>query len=92
MKYVIVINEESHGFIGVAKDMKSAFQYLLSKNWITKTEVFIIDEVAYYLEELREKYEQTTLLDTLLLLWDIDEDLFDGLFYFSKEEIFEINT
>lgn len=92
MKYVIVINEECHGFVGVAKDMKSAFQYLLLKNWITNKEVFFIDEVAYYLEELQEMYKQTTLLDTLLLLWDIDEDLFDGLFYFSKEEVFETNA
>lgn len=92
MKYVIIINEECHGFIGVAKDMKSAFQYLLLKNWITKKEVFFIDEVAYYLEELQEMYEKTTLLDTLLFLWDVDEDLFDGLFSFSKEEIFETNT
>lgn len=92
MKYVIIINEECHGFVGVAKDMKSAFQYLLLKNWITKKEVFFIDEVAYYLEELQEMYEKTTLLDTLLFLWDVDEDLFDGLFSFSKEEIFETNT
>lgn len=92
MKYVIIINEETHGFVGVAKDMKSAFQYLLLKNWITNKEVFFIDEVAYYLEELQEMYEKTTLLDTLLFLWDVDEDLFDGLFYFSKEEIFETNA
>lgn len=92
MKYVIVISEENHGFIAVAKDMKSAFQYLLLKNWITKTEVFIVDGVAYFLEELQELYEQTTLLDTLLLLWEVDEDLFDGLFSFSKEEIFETNA
>lgn len=92
MKYVIIINEETHGFVGVAKDMKSAFQYLLLKNWITKNEVFVIDEVAYFLEELQEMYEKTTLLDTLLFLWDVDEDLFDGLFYFSKEEVFETNA
>ena len=92
MKYVIIINEETHGFVGVAKDMKSAFQYLLLKNWITNKEVFVIDEVAYYLEELQEMYEKTTLLDTLLFLWEVDEDLFDGLFYFSKEEIFETNA
>ena len=92
MKYVIIINEETNGFVGVAKDMKSAFQYLLLKNWITNKEVFVIDEVAYYLEELQEMYEKTTLLDTLLFLWEVDEDLFDGLFYFSKEEIFETNA
>ena len=38
---VIIIEEESHGGIGVAKDMKSAFEYLIYNKWITEnTELF----------------------------------------------------
>lgn len=32
---VIVISEECHGYIGIAKDFESAVDFLLTNHWIT---------------------------------------------------------
>lgn len=88
---VIVIYEECHGFIGVAKDMKSAFQFLIDNKWITEnTELFESTEGEEYgwfpisraMTDLRR-----SLLDTLMFLWNCDEDYFDGSFSFWEEEV-----
>ena len=91
---VILISEECHGLIGVAKDMKSAFQFLLHDKWITeKTEVFEPNpdcDVDYHiLEDVMKDLKCDNLLDTLLFLYASDEDYFEGQFYFWEEDIIE---
>lgn len=89
---VITINEECHGFIGVAKDMKSAFQFLIDDKWITEnTELFEPTEGEEYgwfpisraMTDLRRD-----LLDTLMFLWNCDPNYFDGSFGFTEEEVY----
>lgn len=88
---VVVIYEENHGFIGLAKDMKSAFQFLIDDKWITEnTELFEPTEGEEYgwfpisraMTDLRR-----SLFDTLMFLWNCDKEYFDGSFYFWEEEI-----
>lgn len=91
---VILISEECHGLIGVAKDMKSAFQFLLHDKWITEvSQIFEPDsnyDTDYHsLEELMKDNKLDNLLDTLLFLWESDEDYFEGQFYFREEDIIE---
>ena len=92
---VIVINEECHGFIGVAKDMESAFQFLIDDKWITEnTELFEPTEGEEYgwfpvsraMTDLRR-----SLLDTLMFLWNCDTSYFDDSFSFWEEEVHEKN-
>lgn len=89
---VIVIYEECHGFIGVAKDMKSAFQFLIDNKWIHEnTELFEPTEGEKYgwfpvsraMTDLRRN-----LLDTLLYLWVCDPGYFDGSFGFTEAEVY----
>lgn len=89
---VIIIDEENHGGIGVAKDMKSAFQYLIDTKWITETtELFEPTEgeehgwfpISRAMTDLRR-----SLLDTLLFLWNCDSDYFDGSFGFTEVEVY----
>ena len=89
---VIIIEEESHGGIGVAKDMKSAFEYLIYNKWITEnTELFQPTEGEEYgwfpisraMTDLRR-----SLLDTLMFLWNCDVGYFDGSFYFTEAEVY----
>ena len=89
---VIIIEEESHGGIGVAKDMKSAFEYLIYNRWITEnTELFESTEgeehgwfpISRAMTDLRR-----SLLDTLMFLWNCDAGYFDGSFYFTEAEVY----
>lgn len=90
---VITINEECHGFIGIAKDMRSAFDFLLSDKWITEKTDFPIeaddDSDFVTLEGLRKRFECDNLLDTLVFMWEDDEQWFEGLFYFYTETVYE---
>lgn len=90
---VITINEECHGFIGIAKDMRSAFDFLLSDKWITEKTEFPIeaddDSDFVTLEDLRKRFECDNLLDTLVFMWEDNEQWFEGLFYFYTETIYE---
>lgn len=85
---VIVINEESHGFIGLAKDMISAFDFLVNENWVTEND-FLLDENDDPIE-LKKTMERLnlSLRDTLCHLWYIDENYFDGFLYFEEKEIY----
>lgn len=93
MKNVIVINEECHGFIGIAKDMRNAFQYLLNHNWITEKTDFPIDadddSQFVHLKDLKERFEFDNLLDTLMFMWNDSEQWFEGMFYFYNEDIID---
>ena len=91
---VILISEECHGLIGVAKDMKSAFQFLLHDKWITEVSQIFEPDPNYgtdyhSLEELMKDNKLDNLLDTLLFLWESDEDYFEGQFYFREEDVIE---
>lgn len=93
MRNVIVINEECHGFLGVAKDMKNAFQFLLKEKWITEKTDFPIDadddSDFVPLETLMKRFEFDNLLDTLMFLWSDSEMWFEAMFYFEKETVID---
>ena len=90
---VIIINEECHGFIGIAKDIRSAFDFLLSDKWITEKTDFPIeaddDSDFVSLEELRKRFGFDNLLDTLVFMWEDSEQWFEGMFYLDTEIIYE---
>lgn len=93
MEYVIVIHEEGHGFIGVAKDIESAFHFLLREEWITECTQFPIDydddSMFLSLEELRVRYGFEELLETLVFMYEQSEYWFDAMFYFDEEEVYD---
>ena len=93
MENVIVIHEEGHGFIGVAKDIESAFHFLLREGWITECMQFPIDydddSMFLSLEELRVRYGFKTLLETLVFMYEQSEYWFDAMFYFYEEEVYD---
>ena len=85
---VIIINEENHGFIGVAKNMDSAFRFLIEEDWIDglwdeDTQNYVHHDV------LIEKYNAKSLFDLLKMLYENDDNAFDGMFYFYEESVFE---
>lgn len=81
---VIVINEECHGFIGVAHDVPSIIDFLYQNDWLNKyTEIYLEDELSsvqsVYGENWREYFKERTL--------DELQDIFDGCFYFHEEKV-----
>lgn len=86
---VIVIVEESHGFIGVAKDFDAAVNFLNDKYWLSG-DSNIYDE---------KKKEWTTVKEMFGKDWlayfhfncNIEQfnDFFDGCFYLREETMYE---
>lgn len=89
MKTVVLINEESHGLIGIAKDYESALLYLFNDPWIDdRTEVCVGDDEhlhnwAKVSEVLGEDWRDK------IMGWDIPNfnDFWEGSFYLSTEEV-----
>ena len=76
---VIIINEECHGFIGVARDVPSAINFLWQNNWLSGcTEIPIAHEwvsvESVYGKNWCEHFKKCTL--------DELQNIFDGCFYF----------
>lgn len=80
---VILIHEDSHGLLGVAKDYKSAIDCLIQYQWLSnKTEVLNSLEEVVTLEELNLDIEA-------ILEWDIEafNDFFDGIFFLDIDTV-----
>ena len=88
---VITISEECHGFIGIAKDMPSAFNMIISEHWVNpQTEFYDSNEGYFTLETAKTQLGVDTYEEALAKLYECEtEDYFDGLFYFNEETIYE---
>lgn len=88
---VIVMNEENHGFLGIAKDYKAALKYLCQTNWLNKdTEINQYDDKKGWKYIPISKILGENVIETLSL-WTITEfnDFFDGMFTLWEEEVWE---
>lgn len=85
MKKVIIINEECHGFIGVAHDVPSVIDFLVKRNWLHEwTEIFVVNKdwttvQAEFGNNWKEHFQSLPLDDL--------QDIFDGCFYFQEEKV-----
>lgn len=80
---VILINEDNHGLIGVAKDYESAIDCLLQNDWLNSS-----------LEVMDEDYNCNTLKDLNISIDDIKQmdidkfnEFFDGIFYLDVDKV-----
>lgn len=81
---VIVINEECHGFIGVAHDVPSVIDFLCQNDWLNEyTEIYFehkgLSVLSAYGENWRKYFKERTL--------DELKNIFDGRFYFHEEKV-----
>ena len=91
---VITINEENHGFIGVATTPKAAIQFLVNQGWLELGSEFYDEKTeAWY--EVRHILESMNIEPTLenIVEWGVskfdDWRFWDGLFYFGETEVHE---
>ena len=85
---IILVNEECHGLIGVAKDYRAAIRFLIDKDWLNDfTEIWVRD---YEYERLSEKLGEDWV-DTMTENWNINDfnDFWEGSFYLEEEDLYE---
>lgn len=87
---VILIDEENHGLIGIAKDYKSALIFLFNNHWIDdNTEICTgDDEYSYQWDNVKNVLGEDWV-DKMTDEWDIDtfNDYWEGSFCLSVEEV-----
>jgi hypothetical protein len=85
---VILVNEDNHGLLTVAKDYKSAVKFLIDNRWIKESmEVWHEDGTYRRLDE----FFGEDVLDIITEKWDIDSfnTFWDGSFFLNKVEVYE---
>lgn len=85
---VILIVEENHGIIGIAKSFSSAIDFLYDNNWMTpETELYNpFDDTVESDWICFEKYNLTKE-DLKKCGLEIFNDLFDSVFYLEEREV-----
>ena len=78
---IIIIHEDNHGVLGVAKDYDSAINFLVQTQWLT-TDVAVLNSIR----ELVPIKELGLDIETIKS-WDIEafNDFFDGIFYLDVD-------
>ena len=80
---VITINEECHGFIGVAKDYESAQNYVID-SWLNGSTYIYIDNKDQTLEEAFGENWKEVLKEMPFVIF---EDLMNDQFWFYEENL-----
>lgn len=86
---VITINEESHGYIGLAKDYYSAVSFLINEYWLTADDE-IWDEDKKTCRQVKDVLGEEWI--DKILSWDIENfnEFFGiGSIYLAEEEVVE---
>ena len=85
---VILIIEENHGIIGIAKSFSSAIDFLYDNNWMTpETELYNpFDDTAESDCVCFEKYNLSKE-DLKKCDLEIFNDLFDSVFFLEEREV-----
>lgn len=92
---VILVSEDNHGLICVAKDYYSAFNFLVNERWIEdNTEIYNggDEEWRDIYVRVKEKLGENWVDD--MATWGIERfnDFWDGSFYLDEVEIVEFPT
>ena len=85
---VILVNEDNHGLLTVAKDYKSAIKFLIDNKWIREsTECWNEDGTYSRLDELLGE----DVIDKMTEEWNIDDfnDFWEGTYLLNEIEVYE---
>lgn len=80
---VVTINEECHGFIGVAKDYESAQNYVID-SWLDGNVYIYTDEEEQTIEGAFGENWKETLKEMPFIIF---EELMNGQFWFYEETL-----
>ena len=76
---IIIIHEDNHGILGVAKDYDSAINFLLQNQWLT-ADTEVLNSIGEWISLKELGFDIETIRS-----WDIEafNDFFEGIFYLS---------
>lgn len=85
---IILIKEDNHGLIGAVTRKDLILSWLVRNNWVNQfTEIY--DEKIDDYRPLKNIFGLTWYQSLTALNFDNLCDLFDGIFYFAEEEVWE---
>ena len=85
---VILVNEDNHGLLTVAKDYKSAVKFLIDDKWIEEsTEIWNEDDTYSRFDELLGE----NAFDIITEKWNINSfnTFWNGSFFLNEVEVYE---
>ena len=86
---VILINEDWHGYVGLAIDYASAVDYLIKEKWID-------EDFELYVEKTDSYHSIKKILgvdwEEKVASWNVEKfnEFFEGLFNLQEEEVHKI--
>lgn len=83
----IVINEDNHGFIGLAANYPWAIDFLVKENWLDENTEVWVDHRGYLLKEVFPNWYEE------IKSWDIKKfnEFFRWQFYLEPMEVYGVN-
>ena len=84
MQKVILVNEDNHGFLCVAKDYQEAIKYLIQNSWLTEDMPILVG--AHWVELSKENPNWREDVKNLSIK-EFNE-IFEESFYLSEQEVF----
>lgn len=88
MQTVVIIKEDNHGQIGIAKDYPSAINFLIKEGWLDESFEVWVDNEDYLTQFIDEKLGENW--KEILSTWNIEEfnNFFEGNFYLTIEDVY----
>lgn len=83
---VISINEENHGYIGVAKDCKSAIDFLIKNDWLESFSEVYSEDRGYI--EVKDAFGENWVEVVMNMNIDDFNYNFEGLFELDEREVY----
>lgn len=89
MQDIILIEEDNHGIIGVAKNYSSAIDFLIDTDWLDENFEVWVDNEDYLTQSIKEKLGEEWVA-IIRDDWDIEQfnNFFEGSFYLTVEELY----
>lgn len=83
----IVINEDNHGFIGLAANYPWAIDFLVKENWLDENTEVWVDHRGYLLKEVFPNWYEE------IKSWDVKKfnEFFECEFYLEPMEVYGVN-
>ena len=88
---VITIEEDNHGLIGIAKDYKSAVQFLVDSDWLDDRFEVFVDTEEYLTQSIQEHLGENWL--AVVLGWNRTKfnEFFEGCFCLTVEKVYGVD-
>lgn len=87
MQKVIVINEENHGFLCVAKDYQSAVDFLINEHWIDEDLEIYTSKMDNW-DTIKNVFGKEWESKIRAMSEEEFEETFENMFYLREREVY----